>query len=317
MAKNIKKIPLIINCDPGIDDAVALMLVIKSGLFDVKLVTTDLGNAGPKQSAVNCNHIFELFGSPDIKVCAGDGKGFVRDRKHVAVHGKTGMGTYVFEPNSRVVSKQDAVEALYEEIMNSPEKVTILCMSPTTNLAKLIDRHKDCWNSDKIERLVIMAGSIEELKPGQIPYAEFNISCDPESAELLFPKNPKVPVDVVPMEMGHTAILTWQDVFKSKNMNSVGAVFEYMFRSYKDRHVKNGIATHDGCAVAYMIDPKIFEIEKMYAEVKYFKSIDSGVLLFEKTEGTETKKKPNVTVCTKVNIKRFRRLYYKLLKKCK
>ena len=66
-----------------------------------------------------------------------------------------------------------------------------------------------------------------------------------------------------------------------------------------------------------MIDPKIFEIEKMYAEVKYFKSIDSGVLLFEKTEGTDSKKKPNVTVCTKVNIKRFRKLYYKLLKKCK
>ena len=102
-----------------------------------------------------------------------------------------------------------------------------------------------------------------------------------------------------------------------KNMNSVGAVFEYMFRSYKDRHVKNGIATHDGCAVAYMIDPKIFEIKKMYAEVKYFKSIDSGVLLFENTDDEKSKKKPNVTVCTKVNIKRFRRLYYKLLKKCK
>ena len=133
---------------------------------------------------------------------------------------------------------------------------------------------------------------------------------------LLFPKKSKVPVDVVPMEMGHTAILTWQDVFKSKNMNSVGAVFEYMFRTYKDRHVKNGIATHDGCAVAYMIDPKIFEVKQMYAEVKYFKSIDSGVLLFDHTEGPKAKK-PNVTVCTKVNIKRFKKLYFKLLKKCK
>ena len=200
---------------------------------------------------------------------------------------------------------------MYQEIMNSPEKVTILCMSPTTNLAKLIDRHKDCWNSDKIERIVIMAGSIEELKPGEIPYAEFNISCDPESAELLFQKKPKVRIDVVPMEMGHTAYLEWQDVFKTKNTNSVGAVFEYMFRSYKDRHVKNGIATHDGCAVAYMIDPKIFEIQELYAEVKFFESIDSGVLLFDK------KKQPNTTVCTKVNIKRFKKLYFKLLKKCK
>ncbi len=316
MAKNIKKIPLIINCDPGIDDAVALMLVIKSEMFDIKLMTTDLGNAGPKQSAKNCNNILELLGSPDVKICAGDGKGFVRDRKHVAVHGKTGMGTYIFEPNSRVVSKDDAVEAMYETIMNSPEKITILCMSPTTNLGKLIDRHKDCWNSDKIERVVIMAGSIEDLKPGEIPYAEFNISCDPESAELLFPKNPKVQIDVVPMEMGHTAYLEWQDVFKTKNTNATGAVFEYIFRSYKDRHVKNGIATHDGCAVAYMIDPSIFKTEEMFAEVKYFESIDSGILVLEKKAELK-KKKPNVLVCSEVNVKRFKKLYFKLLKKCK
>lgn len=316
MRKNLKKIPLIINCDPGIDDAVALMLVLKSEMFDIKLITTDLGNAGPKQSAINTNNIFELLCGPDVKVCAGDGKGFVRDRKHVAVHGKTGMGTYIFEPHSRVVSNEDAVEALYETIMSSDEKITILCMSPTTNLAKLQARHKDCWNSDKIEKIVIMAGSIEDLKPGEIPYAEFNISCDPESAEFLFPKKPSVPVEVVPMEMGHTAYLDWQDVFKTKNMNSVGAVFEYMFRSYKDRHVKNGIATHDGCAVAYMIEPSIFKTEEMFGEVQYFDSIDSGILVLTKNKDLG-KKKANVLVCTEVNVKRFKKLYFKYLRKCK
>lgn len=316
MAKLIKKIPLIINCDTGIDDAVALMLAEKSGMFDIKLITTDLGNAGPNQSAKNCNNILELIGGQDVKICAGDGKGLTRDRKHVSVHGKTGMGEFVFEPHSRVVSKDDAIEALYEAIMNSDEKVTILCMSPTSNLAKLQIKHKDCWNSDKIERVVIMAGSIEDLKPGEMPYAEFNISCDPESAEYLFPKEPKVRVDVVPMEMGHTAFLSWQDVFKTKNTNSVGAVFEYMFRSYKDRHVKNGIATHDGCAVAYMIDPTIFETEEAYGEVEYFKEIDSGILVFKRNKDLG-KKKPNVVICTKVNVNRFKRLYFKLLKKCK
>lgn len=316
MEKKFKKIPLIINCDPGIDDAVALMLVVKSGMFDIKLVTTDLGNAGPKQSAVNANNMFELLGSEDIKVCAGDGKGFVRDRKHVAVHGKTGMGSYIFEPHSRTVSKEDAVEALYETIMNSKEKVTILCMSPTTNLAKLQSRHKDCWNNNKIERVVIMAGSIEDLKEGETPYAEFNISCDPESAELLFPRYPEVPVVVVPMEMGHTAYLDWQDVFKTKNMNATGAVFEYMFRSYKDRHVKNGIATHDGCAAAYMIDSSIFKVEPMFAEVQYFKEIDSGILVIEKGEKIG-KLKPNVLVCSEVNVKKFKKMYFKYLKMCK
>ena len=118
------------------------------------------------------------------------------------------------------------------------------------------------------------------------------------------------------MEMGHTAYLDWQDVFKTKNTNSVGMVFEYMFRSYKDRHVKNGIATHDGCAVAYMIDPTIFKVEDAFFEVKYFKEIDSGILVFTKKEDLKNKE-PNVKVCTKVNVNRFKKLYFKLLKKCK
>ena len=67
MAKIKKKIPLIINCDTGIDDAVALMLVGKSEMFDIKLITTDLGNAGPKQSAINCNNILELIGGKNVK----------------------------------------------------------------------------------------------------------------------------------------------------------------------------------------------------------------------------------------------------------
>lgn len=316
MTKIKKRIPLIINCDTGIDDAVALMLVEKSEMFDIKLITTDLGNAGPKQSAVNCNNILELIGGQEVKICAGDGKGLTRDRAHVSVHGKTGMGTYIFEPHSRKVSKDDAIDAMYETIMNSDEKVTILCVSPTSNLAKLQIRHKDCWTSDKIERVVIMAGSVEELKKGEIPYAEFNISCDPESAEFLFPKKPVVPVDVVPMEMGHTAFLSWQDVFKTKNTNSTGAVLEYIFRSYKDRHVKNGIATHDGCAVAYMIDPSIFKVEEAFMEVKYFDEIDSGILVYTANKDLKNKKS-NVKVCTEVNVNKFKRLYFKLLKKCK
>ena len=316
MASTKSRIPLIINCDTGIDDAVAIMMAEKSEKFDIKLITTDVGNVGPKQSAINCNNILELIGGPNVQVCAGDGQCLERNRAKVAVHGKTGIGEFVFPPNSRKVSKEDPIEAMYRVIMESKEKVTILCMSPTSNLAKLQVRHKDCWNSDKIERIVIMAGSIEKLKKGEMPYPEFNITCDPEAAELVFPKKPSVPVDVVPMEMGHTAFLSWQDVFKSKNMNPVGAVFEYMFRSYKDRHVKNGIATHDGCAVAYMINPKLFKTETAFAKVKYFNEIDSGVLIIDRNDDI-VNGVTNINTCTKVNVRGFKKLYFKLLKKCK
>ena len=103
---------------------------------------------------------------------------------------------------------------------------------------------------------------------------------------------------------------------KTKNTNSTGAVLEYIFRSYKDRHVKNGIATHDGCAVAYMIDPSIFKVEEAFMEVKYFDEIDSGILVYTANKDLKNKK-PNVKVCTEVNVNKFKRLYFKLLKKCK
>ena len=196
---------------------------------------------------------------------------------------------------------------MYKTIMESSEKITILCLSPTTNLAKLLQKHEDCVKN--IERLVIMAGSIEELAKGEIPYTEFNISCDPEAAEIVF--GSKIPIEIVPMEMGHTAYLDWQDVFKTKNLNFVGSVFEIMFRSYKDRHVKNGIATHDGTAVAYMSNPELFKTSPVNASVKYFDKVDTGVLMMD------FNKKPNAITCTEVDIKKFKKLYFSLLKKCK
>ena len=305
--KNNKKTPLIINCDTGIDDAVALMMVVKSEKFDIRLLTTDVGNVGPKQSALNCNNILELIGGPEIPVCAGDGKCLTRDRTHVSVHGKTGLGSYVFPENSRKVLKEDVVEVLNKTIMECERKITILCMSPTTNLAKLFKKYPEC--AKNIEKIVIMAGSIEPTPKGEAPYPEFNISCDPEAAEVVFGAG--IPMEVVPMEMGHTAYLDWQEVFKTKNTNFVGSVFEIMFRAYKDRHVKNGIAMHDGAAVAYMTNPELFKVAPVHTEIEYFESVDTGVITMD------FKKKPNAITCTEINIKKFKKLYFDLLKKCK
>ena len=234
-------------------------------------------------------------------------KCFAKERPRPAVHGNGGLGEYIFEENSRRITEGDAVEVMYETLKASSEKVTIICLSPTTNIAKLLTKHKDAVKY--IEKIVLMAGTIEEVGKKEIPYAEFNVSCDPEAAEFLFKS--KVPIEVVPMEMGHTAYLEWQDVFKTKNTNFVGSVLEVIYRSYKDRHVKNGIATHDGCAAAYLTNPELFKTKPVFAEVKYFDSIKTGVLTMDFS------KKPNVVTCTEVDVKNFRKLYFKMLKKCK
>lgn len=305
---NTKKlIPTIINCDTGIDDAVALMIAVKSKKLDIKLITTDLGNVNAEQSAKNTLNVLELINAPQIPVSFGEGKCYKLERARVSVHGNDGLGGYKFDENPRKILEGDAVENMYKTLMASDEKITIICISPTTNIAKLVSTHKDCL--EKIERIVIMVGTIEKVADGEIPYPEFNCAGDPEACEEVLKSGVKI--EIVPMEMGHTAYLDWQDVFKTKNTNFVGSVFEYIFRSYKDRHVKNGIATHDGCAIAYVTNPELFETKPVYAEVKYFDMIGTGVLTMD------FDKEPNMITCTKVDIPKFKKLYFKCLKECK
>lgn len=301
------KIPVIINCDTGIDDAVALLIAVKSEKLDIKLITTDVGNVKTTQAAKNSLNVLEMIGADNIPVVAGEGKCFAQERPRPAVHGNGGMGEYVFEEHSRRVKRGDAVEEIYKTLMASDEKVTIICLSPPTNIAKLIDTHSDCKN--KIARIVFMAGTIEEIEKSEMPYPEFNVSCDPEAGDILVKS--KVPLEIVPMEMGHTAYLTWQEVFKTKLANPVGRILEVVFRSYKDRHVKNGIATHDGCAVAYVTNPELFVTKPVCARVKYYDSIKTGVLTMS------FDKKPNAITCVSMNIPAFKKLYFKCLKSCK
>lgn len=305
--KTKDKIPVIINCDTGIDDAVAFMFAVKSEKLDIKLVTTDIGNVNTVRAARNTINILDLVDSEPVPVCAGDGKYFVKMRPKFSAHGDGGLGTYSFDKDVGKIDDGDAVDKIYETLKASPKKITIISICPLTNIAKLFTRYPD--SKDMIERLVIMAGTVEEIKKGDMPYPEFNVATDPEAGEVVFKS--KVKIDIVPMEMGHTAYLTYEDVFKTKLTNYTGSVLEKIFRGYKDRHVKNGVATHDGCAVAYVTDPDIFETKPVYAEVKYYKSIDSGVLTMD------FNKEPNCTTCTKVDVQKFIKLYYKYLKKCK
>ena len=305
--QKFEKIPIIINCDTGIDDAVALMMAEKSGKVDIKLIVTDVGNVDTIFSARNCLNVLEMIDAKDIPVCKGEGKCFVKERVRFVAHGKTGLGEYEFEKHDRKICEEDAIEKMYETLKCSDKKITIICLSPATNLAKLLSKYPDA--KDFIERVVYMVGSIEPLNRGEIPYAEFNASCDPEAAEFLI--NSGVKIEIVPMEMGHTAYLDWEEVFKTKNTNSTGEILEIIFRSYKDRHVKNGIATHDGCAIAYVTNPEIFETKPVFAKINYYDKIGTGVLCMN------FDKKPNATTCTSMNIKKFKKLYFKCLEKCR
>jgi inosine-uridine nucleoside N-ribohydrolase len=118
-----------------------------------------------------------------------------------------------------------------------------------------------------------------------------------------------VKIVICPSNHGHTAFLTMEEVEEVRTTNKTGEMLEYIFRSYKDRHVKVGIATHDPCAVAYVAHPEYFKTEEMYVHIRFLQKQQTGVIDFDTT------RTPNTLVVTEVNSKKFKKLFFKTLNK--
>ena len=300
-----KKIPVILDVDTGIDDAVSIVLALKSKKLDVKLIVTCHGNAPLEAITDNTLDVLSIIGHENIPVAVGLADALVRNREHEFAHGTDGLGGYEVESGLSAIDLS-ALEATHKLLQDSAEPITYICVAPVTNLANLIKTYPQ--DISKIKQAVIMSGSNTVLKRGELPYKEFNASVDPEACQIVL--DSKVPKVIVTMEMGHTAYLDWQDVYKTKHTNEFGAILEKIYRKYNDYHVQNGIATHDGTTVAYVIDPTMFECVQGHMAVKYFKELDSGVALVDYT------KSPNVVVTRSINMNKFKRLYFACLKKC-
>lgn len=303
----MRKIPIILDVDTGIDDAVAIVMAVESAKIDVKLVVTCHGNTTIKNITKNTLSVLAALKKTHIPVAEGMASPLLIKRPHRSAHGADGLGGYEYKNPGLNLLKISALEATHNLLSSTQEPITYVCLAPSTNIANLLAHYPD--DAKKIKELVIMVGSNEPAEAGKVPYKEFNASVDPEALQKVLASGIKT--TIISMEMGHTAYLDWQDVYKTKNLNAFGETLETIYRSYKDYHVKNGIATHDGCAVAYIIDSSIFETKPAHMQVKFFKALGSGVGVVDYDES------PNVTITTKVNIKKFKKLYFKLLKKCK
>ena len=303
----MNKLPVIIDADPGIDDAIALMMAIKSNKLDIKMLGASAGNIGIKDSSENCLSLLDMYDAPKTIVCAGSKTPFMRASfGKTAYHGKGGMGGYELEESARPLAEEKSYDMMHKILEDSPEKINIVTLAPLTNIALLLKKYPKI--AEKIEKIVIMGGSIEE-DGIKAPYPEFNIASDPEACEFVL--NSSVPKVIIPMELGHNAYLSWQDVFYTKRTNLTGEILEIIYRGYKDRHVKNGIATHDATALSYLLCPEIYETKPMNVYVKYFSEIDSGVII------CDNKKEANALVATKIDVDKFKKLYFKYLKKCR
>lgn len=304
-----KKIDIIIDTDPGVDDAIALLYAFKSECFNIKLISSAGGNGPIENITSNAIHIAELF-NEEIPVVEGSSTPLVRPAKYATkAQGKSGLGAYTYNKKKLKHSpvEGEACDVIYQTLQASKTKISIISIGPMTNLAKMIQKYPDC--KKYIKEIIFESGTKEKIY-GK-PYKSFNVGYDPEAAEVVFKSGIKLVM--VPMELGHFAYLDHNDIKRFKKTNKIGKIYAKMFKGYNDYHVgKYGAAVHDVCTIYYLTHPEYIKTEKAFIEIKYYKTKtdDFGYI------DIDFNKKPNATVCVDLDINMFKYDLFEALEKC-
>jgi inosine-uridine nucleoside N-ribohydrolase len=258
-------IPFILDCDPGHDDAIAILLAVASPELELVGVATVSGNQTLDKTTANALKVLELAGRSDIPVYAGADRPFVRERDVAAhVHGESGLdGPDLPEP-SQSARPQHAVEYLAEEIRRRDGRVTLVATGPLTNVGLLFALHPDV----RPERIVLMGGAIGE--GNRTPAAEFNIWADPEAAQRVFVEG--LDTTMVGLDVTHRALITDAHTERMRGAGRVGVVvaelMDFYARFHRSRYPElDGSPMHDPVCVAHLIDPTLMTVHEAAIEV--------------------------------------------------
>jgi inosine-uridine nucleoside N-ribohydrolase len=251
--------PIVLDCDPGHDDAMAILLARSNPAVDLLAITTVAGNQTLEKCTLNARRICTVAGIEDIPIAAG-AQAPLRRPLRVAddVHGDSGLdGPRFGEPTVDVV-REHAVDLLARLLRECPGPVTLVPTGPLTNIALLLDRFPEV--RDNVQQIVLMGGSVD--RGNVTPYAEFNIYVDPEAADVVFRAG--LPVTMVGLNVTHQALVTEAVVARLAAVGTTLArvCVELMtfFRStYHDLWGFAGPPLHDPVAVARVIDPTLVE----------------------------------------------------------
>jgi inosine-uridine nucleoside N-ribohydrolase len=290
-------IPVLLDCDPGHDDAIAILLALASPEVELRGITTVAGNQTLEKTTRNALVVLELAGRADVPVCAGAAKPLVRDlRTAPRVHGESGLdGPDVADPAARAL-EQDASAFLAERLAPG---VVLVATGPLTNVATLLAERPDA----RPERLVWMGGAIAE---GNVtPAAEFNAFVDPEAATRVFASG--VDVTMVGLDVTHRALLTAAHAERLRAAGRVGAfvaeLHSFFSAFHRERYGWEGAPIHDAMAVGHVIDPTLLETVHVNVEVETRSAFCDGRTVVDRWAATD--RPPNAHVAVDVDADRF------------
>lgn len=250
--------PIIIDCDPGVDDAIALMLALRSPELSVQAITVVAGNVPLASTQRNARQLCELLGRPDIPVYAGCPRPLVRSPITAEdVHGKTGLDGANLPPPTLALQPQHAVAHLMHALKTAERPITLATLGPLTNVAVALVQAPSI--AANIDRIVMMGGGITQ---GNItPVAEFNIYVDPHAARVVFEAG--VPITLLSLDVTHQVLTTPERLERIRTIgNPIGEVAAAMLSHYGKADVEKlgtiGAPLHDPCVIAYLLHPEWF-----------------------------------------------------------
>jgi inosine-uridine nucleoside N-ribohydrolase len=260
---------ILIDCDPGHDDAIALLLALASPELELVGVTTVAGNQTLEKTTANAIRILDFVGREDIPVAAGAEAPLLRDPFVAAyVHGETGLDGPDLPPPQREPLAQHAVDFLAERVAGT----TLVSVGPLTNVALMLARYPEA----RPERLVIMGGSIGL---GNVtPAAEFNIWADPEAAARVFAAG--LDLTMIGLDVTHQALLMTDDAERlrvsGRTGRMVAELYDFFHRFHADTYGFGGSPIHDAVAVAHVFRPELVQTEHRHVAIECASELTRG-----------------------------------------
>ena len=294
---------IILDCDPGHDDAIAILLAAHHPDIELVAITTVAGNQSIEKTTLNALKVCSLAGIRNVPVAMGMERPLVRPARHAPdIHGESGLdGPHIPEPDIELTSRH-GVDLLIDLLLNSGGDITIVPTGPLTNVAAAMRREPAIL--PRIQAISLMGGAIG--LGNTTPAAEFNIYTDPEAASVVFTCGR--PITMCPLEVTHQALATEEVLGRLRGANRPVATFaaellDFFADRYRNVFGFPAAPVHDPCAVAAVVDPTILRAQNMHVEIETAGVWTSGRTVCDVYD--TLRKEPNARVGYGLEVDRF------------
>ena len=308
----MKPIKVIIDCDPGHDDAIALLMAHKLPEIELVAVTTVCGNAPLERTTINARRIMELLEATDVPIAAGCSTPLARQLVLGTADGPSGLdgSPYLPEPKTELVPMH-GVDFLAQTLREADEPIVLVPTGPLTNIGMLVLKHPEVL--PKIAKVVLMGGAFYRRSEIITP-TEFNIFCDPEAAEIVLASG--LDITMVGLDVTMHVLVEQEEFAAIEKIDTPlsRVVFDWL-KFYEKLHrgqMGIGGALHDPLALAVVIDPDLIETREAHVSIDRTGTHTFGATVADywKLNGEE----PNVKVASRVDSAKFFKMLYRSLK---